>query len=122
VTHESRPVKAAHEDLAGGSITSNGGTNASTHVADPLGAEGRAWRRGYRAALDACEARIRQAKWDADRLWLLTFAPADRRGYLLSRLDRFAAIAYDEGEIDRHLEESFTRWCASLDNVREVTA
>lgn len=140
--HESRP-EAAHEDLAGGSITNNGTHDNARRVTftgeqidsllwaliageihpGTVSSVLLSWyHAGHRDGRASREGEVRQAKWEADRLWLLTFAPADRRTYLLERLDRFASIAYDEGEIDRHLEESFARWCASLDDVREATA
>lgn len=65
---------------------------------------------------------VRAAKLEADRLWLRCFGDADRREYLLGRLDRAAALA-NRPDVDDVLDEAWRIYCASLSDVRaEVSA
>ncbi|MBD8013178.1 hypothetical protein H9633_12870 [Microbacterium sp. Re1] len=68
------------------------------------------------------EPEVRAAKLDADRLWLRSFGEADRREYLLDRLDRAATLA-NRPDVDDVLDEAWRVYCASLNDVRsEVSA
>lgn len=68
------------------------------------------------------EPEVRAAKLEADRLWLRSFGEADRRDYLLDRLDRAAALA-NRPDVDDVLDEAWRIYCASLNDVRaEVSA
>lgn len=68
------------------------------------------------------EYEIRAAKLEADRLWLRCFGEADRRDYLLNRLDQAAALA-NRPDVDDVLDEAWRLYCASLNDVRsEVNA
>ena len=68
------------------------------------------------------EGEVRVAKLEADRLWLRCFGDADRRDYLLDRLDRAAALA-NRPDVDDILDEAWRIYCESLSDVRsEVSA
>lgn len=68
------------------------------------------------------EPELRAAKLESDRLWLQCFGNAERREYLLSRLDRAAQLA-NRPDVDDVLDEAWRIYCDSLNNVRsEVSA
>lgn len=68
------------------------------------------------------EPEVRAAKLEADRLWLRCFGEAERRDYLLDRLDRAASLA-NRPDVDDVLDEAWRIYCASLNDVRsEVSA
>lgn len=63
---------------------------------------------------------VRMLKHEADRLWLQTFSPEDRREYLLDRLDKIGAlVAAHPTQPDDFLNEVITHYFTTLDNVRE---
>lgn len=138
-------MKAAPEDLAGGSIypdsTAYFGHLRISHTAsetirgwvDRLAA-GTLSLSALPASLFALyelgvldgrhqmQPEVRAAKLEADRLWLRCFGEADRREYLLGRLDQAAALA-NRPDVDDVLDETWRVYCESLGDVRsEVIA
>lgn len=144
MNQESRP-EAASEDLAGGSIYTDSsayfghlrisrtasetitgwvdrlasGTLSLAALPAPLFA---LYELGVTDGRQQMEPDVRAAKLDADRLWLRCFGEADRREYLLDRLDRAATLA-NRPDVDDVLDEAWRIYCASLNDVRsEVSA
>ena len=135
--NESRP-EAAIEDLAGELIFSNCPTNAPRTVgmtfaeADALlsrllAGEVSIWQvpavlaswfnagassRGIELADE-----VRQARWEADRLWLLALQVSERRDLLLGRLDA-AHEAVEAADVDDVLDAAWRTYCDGLEGVR----
>lgn len=143
MNEESRP-EAASEDLAGGLIYSQ-----STDYFEPLRVSEVAsatitrwterlasgslslsalpaslfglYELGVQDGRQQMEPELRAAKLEADRLWLRCFGEADRREYLLDRLDHAAALA-NRPDVDDVLDEAWRIYCASLSDVRSAVS
>ncbi|MBD8012662.1 hypothetical protein H9633_10170 [Microbacterium sp. Re1] len=141
---ESHP-KVAPEDLAGGSISldstayfghlriSRTASDTITGWVDQLAAGTLSltalpaslfalYELGVTDGRQQMEPELQAAKLEADRLWLRCFGEAERREYLLDRLDRAASLA-NRPDVDDVLDEAWRIYCASLNDVRaEVSA
>lgn len=88
--------------------------------ADPLAGPAQLYRRGFRDGLAASAQKVRQAEWEASRLYILAFTPKDRQAFLLDRLD--AAIdASVSGNVDALLDRAWRNYLAGLDNLHQIT-
>lgn len=86
-------------------------------VANPLAGPVQLYRRGFRDGLAASAERVRQAEWEASRLYILAFTPRERHELLLNRLDA-ALDATAAGDIDALLDRAWRNYLAGLDDVR----
>lgn len=60
---------------------------------------------------------LAREKLTADRLYLAAYSPAERRDYLLSRLDQ-AFIDADSDDVDNLISEAVERYLCSLETMR----
>ena len=84
--------------------------------ADPLAGPAQLYRRGFRDGLAVSAQKVRQAEWEASRLYILAFTPKDRQAFLLDRLDA-ALDATAAGDIDALLDRAWRNYLAGLDSV-----
>lgn len=56
---------------------------------------------------------LREARWEADRAWLMTYSPAARRDELLARLDAHADLVRTHG-VEAALDAAFAEWQTRL--------
>lgn len=88
--------------------------------ADPLAGPAQLYRRGFRDGLAASAQKVRQAEWEASRLYILAFAPKDRQAFLLDRLDA-ALDASVSGDVDALLDRAWRNYLDGLDNLHQIT-
>ena len=84
--------------------------------ADPLAGPAQLYRRGFRDGLAVSAQKVRQAEWEASRLYILAFTQKDRQAFLLDRLDA-ALDATVRGDVDALLDRAWQNYLAGLDNV-----
>lgn len=56
---------------------------------------------------------VREARWEADRAWLMTYSAAERRDELLARLDAHADLVRTNG-VEAALDVAFQEWEQAL--------
>lgn len=56
---------------------------------------------------------VREARWEADRAWLMTYSAAERRDELLARLDAHADLVRTHG-VEAALDAAFAEWQTRL--------
>lgn len=76
------------------------------------------WTVAFEQGRRSRDEEVDALKFDADRLWLVSFGAKDRQQYLLDRLEQAADLA-NRPDVDDVLDETWRIYLASLDNLRE---